>query len=334
MTITPPLSEYVVVDLSSGIAGAYCTKLLADGGAQVIKVEPPEGDPLRTWSASGAAIPDGDDGALFSFLSSSKQSVIADPDGDLTPVHDLLGDADAVVWSRGSRLAELPSLSPDSIRRAAPHLTVTTITPFGLDGPWSDRAATEFTLQAWSGGIVGLGRGAPDRPPVFVGGQIGEWLTGTYAAIGTMVSLGRIERAEGELVDVSILETLALSLTYYPVTYADMVGRPFRTGRSIVTPGVEETSDGLVGVGVGTGQQWLDFCLIVDHPEWMEDRKLFAESRPSATRDRGLDGRPHDQGGAGDRRHVANPPCPRRQRRHHPDDRPLRGPPIDRHQPA
>jgi crotonobetainyl-CoA:carnitine CoA-transferase CaiB-like acyl-CoA transferase len=276
MTTTPPLSEYVVVDLSSGIAGAYCTKLLADGGARVIKVEPPEGDPLRTWSASGAAIADGADGALFSFLSSSKQSVVADPDGDLTPVQDLLARADAVVWSRGSRLAEFPALSPDTIRRTAPHLTVTTITPFGLEGPWSDRAATEFTLQAWSGGIVGLGRGAPDRAPVFVGGQIGEWLTGTYAAIGTLVSLGRIDRAEGELVDVSILETLALSLTYYPVTYADMVGRPFRTGRSIVTPGVEGTSDGLVGVGVGTGQQWLDFCVMVDHPEWMEDRKLFA----------------------------------------------------------
>ena len=90
----------------------------------------------------------------------------------------LLEQADAVVWSQGSRLAERPALAPDAIRRAAPHLTVTTITPFGLDGPWADRPATEFTLQAWSGGIVGLGRGSPDRAPVHVGGQIGEWLTG------------------------------------------------------------------------------------------------------------------------------------------------------------
>src|SRR3546814_8499692 len=63
-----PLSDHLVVDLSSGIAGAYCTKLLADGGAEVVKAEPPEGDPLRRWSASGANIPDGDDGALFTFL--------------------------------------------------------------------------------------------------------------------------------------------------------------------------------------------------------------------------------------------------------------------------
>ena len=102
-------------------------------------MEPPEGDPLRRWSASGAAIPAGGDGALFAFLSSSKQSVVADPDDDddLARVHALLERADAVVWSRGSRLAELPMLAPDAIRRAAPHLTVTTITPFGLDGPWS-----------------------------------------------------------------------------------------------------------------------------------------------------------------------------------------------------
>ena len=101
-----PLNGYVVVDLSTGIAGAYCTKLLADGGAEVIKVEAPEGDPLRRWSASGAEIPPGDDGALFSYLACSKHSVVADPDTDVDFVNALLADADAVVWSRGSTLAE------------------------------------------------------------------------------------------------------------------------------------------------------------------------------------------------------------------------------------
>jgi crotonobetainyl-CoA:carnitine CoA-transferase CaiB-like acyl-CoA transferase len=277
---TPPLSGYVVVDLSTGIAGAYCTKLLADGGAEVVKVEAPEGDPLRRWSASGRADDGGDDGALFAFLSSSKQSLTADPDDDasLARVLSLLDRADAVVWSKGSRLADCAALAPESLRRTAPHLTITAITPFGLEGPWCERAATEFTLQAWSGGIVGLGRGAPDHPPVSVGGQVGEWLTGSYAAIGTLTSRARgLVDGTGELVDVSMLETLALCLTYYPVTFSDMVGRPFREGRSIVTPGVETTSDGLVGVGVGTGQQWLDFCAMVEHPEWTEDRTLFRD---------------------------------------------------------
>ncbi len=185
----------------------------------------------------GATIPEGDDGALFTFLSSSKQSVVADPDGPRTSsgCSALLAEADAVVWSPGSRLAGHPTLAPARARpdRAAPH--VTSITPFGLEGPWADRPATEFTLQAWSGGIVGLGRGAPDRragvgrrPDRRVAERAptprsGRWCRGPARG-----------RRPGELVDLSMLEVLALCLTYYPVTYADMVGRPVpqRAGRS------------------------------------------------------------------------------------------------------
>ena len=199
-----------VCDLTGGIAGAYCTKLLGDRA-------------------------------------------------------DAPADADVVVWSRDA------SLSLDDARTAAPpNAVVVAITPFGLEGPWAGKPATELTLQAWSGGMIGLGRGYPDRAPVPVGGKVGEWLAGVYAAIAALVS------SPGSLVDLSMLEVCALCLTYYPVTYFDMAGRPFRTGRSVVTPGIEEASDGLVGLGVGTGQQWLDFCVMVGHPEWQEDRKLFA----------------------------------------------------------
>ncbi len=274
----PPLSGLRVVDLSTWIGGAYCTKLLADGGAEVIKVEAPDGDPLRRWSASGAAIPVGDDGALFNFLGASKRSVVvdgADPDA-LRDVHTLLDSADAVVWSDASPWTEVASLGPREVARAHPHLVVTSITPFGLDGPWSDKPATEFTLQAWSGGIVGLARGRPERPPVFVGGQIGEWLAGTYGAIGTLAARRRAGSG-GELVDVSMLEALAMCLTYYPVTFNDQLGRPMRRKRFVATPGVGAASDGLVGLGCGTGQQWLDFCVLVGHPEWMEDQSLFLD---------------------------------------------------------
>ena len=68
-----------------------------------------------------------------------------------------------------------------------------------------------------------------------------------------------------------------MCLTYYPVTFFDGVGRPFRKKRAVVTPGVAAARDGMVAVGVGTGQHWLDFCVMVDHPEWMEDRSLFRE---------------------------------------------------------
>lgn len=276
-----PLRGYLVVDLSSGIAGGYCTKLLADAGAEVIKIEDPEGDPLRRWSASGAQISEGGDGALFGFLACSKKSVVADVSkmNDLLSVAELVDEADAVVWSPGSHLASHPSLAPAAILRSYPHVIVTSITPFGLEGPWSDRPATEFTLQAWSGGIVGLGRGTPDRAPVFVGGQVGEWLGGVFGAVGTLV--GRA-RGLGELVDVSVLEALALCLTYYPVTFFEMAGHPFRTGRSLPIPAVEAARDGLVGLGTGTGQQWSDLCAMFGHPEWADDQSLRYDRAPVA----------------------------------------------------
>ena len=268
-----PLSGFRVVDLSTWIAGAYCTKLLVDAGAEVIKVESPEGDPLRRWSASGHEIPAGTDGALFNFLAASKQAVVA---GDeLSPLEELIESADAVVWSGGSRLSEHPSLRPAELLRAHPHLIVTAITPFGLEGPWQDRAATEFTLQAWSGGVVGLARGLPERAPVHVGGQVGEWLAGAFATVGTLAA--RRAGSDGELIDVSMLESLAMGLTYYPVTFHDQLGRPMRKRRFIPSPGVEAARDGLVGLGLGTGQQWLDFCAMVGHPEWAEDPKLFLD---------------------------------------------------------
>ncbi|HEY1828171.1 MAG TPA: CoA transferase [Acidimicrobiales bacterium] len=275
-----PLAGLAVLDLSSGIAGAYCTKLLADGGASVTKVEAPEGDALRTWSASGAVIKPGDDGALFQFLAASKRSVVIDPDDEAgrADLEQSLARADVVVWSHGSSLAERPELSPRPLLAAHPHLTVTAITSFGLEGPWADRAATEFTLQAWSGGVIGLGRGDPTRAPVFVGGQVGEWLSGAFAAVGTMASRRRARATgTGEVVDVSMLEALAMCLTYYPVTYFDATQHPFRSKRSVVTPGVGQAKDGMVAVGVGTGQQWLDFCVMVGHPEWQEDKTLFRE---------------------------------------------------------
>ncbi len=273
-----PLSGFQVVDLSTWIGGAYCTKLLADGGAEVLKVESPEGDPLRRWSASGATPAAGEDGALCNFLGASKRSVVVDGSdaAALESLHALLHSADAAIWSPGSPLAEEPSLQPGALGRAHPHLVVTSLTPFGLDGPWSDKPATEFTLQAWSGGIVGLARGRPERPPVFVGGQIGEWLAGLYGAIGTLAARRRAASG-GELVDVSMLEAQALCLTYYPVTFNDQLGRPMRRKRFVATPGVGAARDGLVGLGCGTGQQWLDFCVLVGHPEWMEDRSLFLD---------------------------------------------------------
>ncbi|SBS73540.1 Formyl-CoA transferase [uncultured Mycobacterium sp.] len=269
-----PLTGFVVVDLSTGIAGGYCTKLLSDGGAEVIKVEAPEGDPLRRWSASGASIAPGEHGALFSFLAGGKHSVVADPAlaDDVALVNDLLASADAVVWSPGSPLADDMRMAPAAVHAAHPHLIVAAITPFGLQGPWSERPATEFTLQAWSGGIVGLGRGAPDRAPVYVGGQVGDYLSGSYASAAILASRMRVlAGGGGELIDLSMLESHVMGLTYYPVTYFEMLGRPWRDSRKLTVPGIARVKDGLVDVGCGTAQQWFDLCAMTGHEDWIDE---------------------------------------------------------------
>ncbi|GGL17844.1 CaiB/BaiF CoA-transferase family protein [Nocardia jinanensis] len=269
-----PLTGYVVVDLSSGIAGAYCAKLLADAGARVVAAEPPEGNPLRGRSVSGAILENGADGALFQFLAGGAHSVVADPAvaADRELLDRLLTNADAVVWSPGPGAAGDPGYSPAALRERHPHLVVTAITPFGLDGPWTGRPATEFTLQAWSGGIVGLGRGAPDRAPLYIGGDAGEWFAGAYAAAALLTARQRaLTTATGELVDLSMLETQILGLSYYPVSFYETVNRPFRTRRRLSRPGVATAADGLIAVGCGTAQQWFDLCVMVGHPEWIEE---------------------------------------------------------------
>lgn len=273
----PPLDGFTVVDLSSGIAGAYCTKLLVDAGAQVVKLEDPAGDPLRKWSASCAQGADGADRPLFQYLSASKGSVVLDPAAttDIARARDIIGNADAVVWSPESGLATHSQLSPKCLHDDMPGLIVTTITPFGLDGPWAGRPASDLTLQAWSGGT--WARGLPERPPVYVGGRQDQWAAGIVSGVATLVArMAQLRSGRGQLVDVSVLEALCQWLFgYSPVTWSDMAGTPLKAKRSVHVPGVEETSDGYVGTMVGTGQQWLDFCAMVEHPEWADDPSLL-----------------------------------------------------------
>ena len=130
------LRDVRVLDRSNGIAGAYCTKLLADAGADVVKVERDAEDPLRAHGT----------GALFEFLNTSKRAVIDDG--------GLLASAHVVICNE--------PLSPDELVRARPDLVVVTITPFGRHGPWVGRPWTEFTLQAACGSIGN--RGSPSGP--------------------------------------------------------------------------------------------------------------------------------------------------------------------------
>lgn len=272
------LEDVRVIDLAGEIAGSYCTKLLADAGAEVVKVEPPGGDPLRRWSASGVeAVADGrEDGALFRFLNTSKRSVV----GELwdEPVRALIDGADIVVEAFAPGVIEELDLLG-----SRPDLVVVSISPFGRGGPWERRPATEFTLQAACGSTGS--RGTADRPPVYAGGRLGEWIAGSYAAVAALAARRRARRTgQGEHVDVSMLECMSVSLNTYAALFATFAGwKPDAAAaaassphpaRTVEIPSIEPTRDGYVGFTTITAQQFADFLVLIERPDLLDDRDL------------------------------------------------------------
>ena len=257
----PTIANARVISLSGDLAGGYCARLLADCGAEVVRIEDPSGDPLRTWSDSG---PPRGDGALFHFLAAGSTSVVTTDPAALTGVIEA---ADVVLWSPHSAIAR--ALPPDVLRTLNPNAVVTSITNFGLDGPWADRLATDLTLQAMSGGPGQ--RGAPERPPLMAGGRLGDWVAGMFAAVHTAAAL---YGGGAELLDVSVLESLILATTAHPVSWYTIAGTPMRPIRARNLPDIHATKDGYIGFMVVTGQQWLDFCSLIDRADWMDDAEL------------------------------------------------------------
>ena len=263
------LQHLRAIEVGGGIAASYAGKLLADAGADVIKVEPHGGEPLRRWSASGAELRD-TDGPLFQFLNTSKRSVVGDP-GDPS-MSDLLASADILIDATVQGLA---SATIDAARRANPALVLVSISPWGRTGPSAHRPATEFTLQAECGGIGK--RGNPERPPVQAGGSIGEWTAGIYAGVGALAAARAAGRSgQGDHVDVSMFETMVMTMTTYGWIAAELAdhSEPDRPGRSVELPSVEPTADGHVGFCTVARQQFLDFLVMIGRPEWLDDEEM------------------------------------------------------------
>ncbi len=263
-----PLRGLRVLDLTGSLAGAYCTKLLVDGGAEVLKVEPRGGDPMRRWWASGLGDePDGT-GALFEWLSASKRSVVADLDSAAgrATVAELAARADVVVESFEPGRIEALGLGADALRARNPACMLVSISDYGRGveppGGTSGLAATELTLQSLSGSVHA--RGEPDRFPVVAGGRLGEWSTGLYAAVGALVALRRSRcGAAAEHVDVSRLESMAVTLVGYAALGRSMRGPtavPYR--RAVEVPCVERAKDGWIGFATVTNAQWQSFAVM------------------------------------------------------------------------
>ncbi len=258
-----PLDDVRVVEISDRIAGSYCGKLLVDAGAQVRKIEPPQGDWLRSFTASAVPTPDGTDSPLFGFLNAGKRSLT-------WPVADLsaeLAGADVIVVTATRRRAAELGIDPQQVLAQFPKAVVVTISDFGWTGPFADRAASEFTLQAWSG-LTGF-RGDPAGPPIAIGGDLGEYMGGVFAAFGALAILSRVERGgPGEHLDLSMLEAITL-MQSGEWLHSQLLQVP-PVSRTVEVPSIEPAKDGYIGITMVTGQQWLDFAAMVDCAELTE----------------------------------------------------------------
>lgn len=208
--MTTPLDGLRVVDLTSGIAGPHATKLLADYGALVTKIEPPEGDPARWWGPFKDDVPNPEASIPFLWLTTNKRSVVADlrTNEGLALVRRLIDGADVVVEDR--RPGELLALGLDleAVRAARPGLVVCSITPFGQTGPYAGLAATDIVLQAMGGAMHATGHAA--REPLRLGGTYAEWHAGLAAALAMLMAVHRAEQTgRGDWIDLSIYETQA-----------------------------------------------------------------------------------------------------------------------------
>jgi crotonobetainyl-CoA:carnitine CoA-transferase CaiB-like acyl-CoA transferase len=240
------LSGIRVLDLTTGIAGAYATKLFVDAGADVVKA-----------SAVGGA-------PLDHFLTAAKR-IAAESQRDERALREA---ADLVVtdeldpgWTPGRRQVWL------------------SITPWGREGPMRDRPWSEFILQAESGSIGT--RGLPGEEPFQAGGRITEWIGGTYAGVAALAAVHRLLRTgHGEEIDFSLFEAITLAGTnYMDLSFRLMAGPPDpeKLGglpQSVETPSIEPTRDGYVGFCTNSRQQVSDFMLLIGRPELREDEGL------------------------------------------------------------
>jgi crotonobetainyl-CoA:carnitine CoA-transferase CaiB-like acyl-CoA transferase len=252
-----------VVDLSTGIPGSYCSKLLADAGADVVKVEPPGGDLFRA------------EDALFDLLHASTRSVTVDRGDadDAAFLAALVARADLLVGGHRRDLEAWLGRDLASLRAARPRLGIVAISWFGSDGPWADRPATEFTIQGWAGSTGNRGR--RHGPPVSAGGRLAEWATGVFAGVAALAVLHGVRRAgAGALVDVSVLESATVIYNQGQAVAAQMDGRgpePDPISWVVDVPSVEPTSDGWIGFATNGSAQFRAFAEMVGHPEWAAD---------------------------------------------------------------
>lgn len=263
-----PLSGLRVLDLTQFLSGPYCTLILGDLGAEIIKVEPPQGDSSRHVPPHFV----GDDSVYFVSINRNKKSIVLDLKTEEGKVllRQLALASDIVVENfRPGVLARL-GLSAESVRAEKPSVIWCAISGFGQDGPYRDKPAYDMIVQALSGGMSLTGE--PGRGAVRAGVPIGDLAAGMYGVIGILAALNRRNlTGQGDAVDISMLDCQAAMLSYQAAYHLHSGKVPNRQGSahdSIPTYRTFKARDGVeVVVTANTERMWVGLCkaLRVDH---------------------------------------------------------------------
>lgn len=256
-----PLKGLKVVELARILAGPWAGQIFADLGAEVIKVESPDGDDTRHWGPPFVENADGSrEAAYFHAANRGKTSVLAnfrDPD-DLARVVDLIRDADVVIENfKTGGLAKF-GLDYESLARINPRLVYCSITGFGHTGPYAPFAGYDFIVQGMSG-IMDL-TGFPDGPPTKIGMAYADIMTGLYGVIGVQAALHQRERTgRGQQIDMALLDVMVGTLANQAMNYLVSGKVPHRIGNAhpnIVPYEAFATADGWLIIAAGNDGQF------------------------------------------------------------------------------
>lgn len=263
-----------VLDLSENLAGPYCTQILGDMGAEVLKVERPGGDPARAWGPPFV----GEDAALFVAANRNKTAIELDlrSDAGRAELRSRLAATDVFVQSFRPGVIERLGFGESEVRAYAPDVIYVSISAFGTHGPLRDAAGYEPLIQAFAG-ILSV-TGEADGPPVRVGTSIVDMGTGMWAAMGVLAALRERDRSgRGRRIDASLFGTALAWMGYHIAGYGATGVSPGRHGTafpSIAPYDVFEASDGRLMIAAGNDPLFRALCAALSLEETVEDARF------------------------------------------------------------
>jgi crotonobetainyl-CoA:carnitine CoA-transferase CaiB-like acyl-CoA transferase len=288
---TGPLAHVKVLDLSRILAAPWAGQILADLGAEVIKVERPgAGDDTRSWGPpflKGADGKDTKEAGYYLAVNRGKRSItlsLEKPDGQRI-VRELAKTADIVLENYKAGTLERYGLDAESLREVNPKLIYCSVTGFGQTGPRRDQPAYDFLIQAMGGlmSVTGEKDGRPGGGPQKVGVPIVDLMTGMYAAVSVLAALARrAETGQGETIDIAMLDVQVATLANQAMNYLVSGKVPRRNGNAhpnIQPQDVYACADGDVILVVGNDGQFAKLCEVFGEPDWPKDERFATNAQ-------------------------------------------------------